>query len=82
MQILLFTSGTGVANANGAGLKRYYDKCPEEYSEYRKSTSILIPMIGYRYVPIFIKRTIFLDLKRYEYQPENVIENANKSGET
>jgi len=81
MQILLFTGGTGVANANGAGLKRYYDKCPEEYSEYRKSTSILIPMIGYRYVPIFIKRTIFLDLKRYEYQPENVVENPIESGE-
>jgi len=82
MQILLFTGGTGVANANGDGLKRYYDKCPEEYSEYRKSTSILIPMIGYRYVPIFIKRTIFLDLKRYEYQPENIVENPIESGES
>ena len=68
MQILLFTGGTGVANANGKGLKRYYDKCPEEYTEYRNSTSILIPMIGYKHVPSFMKRTIFLDFKRYEYQ--------------
>lgn len=81
MQILLFTGGTGVANANGAGLKRYYDNCPDEYSDYRASTSILIPMVGYRYVPLFIKRTIFLDLKRYEYQPENLSAHANNSDE-
>mmetsp|Transcript_13957 Transcript_13957/g.20440 ORF Transcript_13957/g.20440 Transcript_13957/m.20440 type:complete len:301 (-) Transcript_13957:390-1292(-) len=69
MQILLNTGGTGVANANGKSLKRYYDKCPEEYAEYRKSTSILIPMIGYKNVPMFLKRTIFLDFERYEYRP-------------
>lgn len=71
MQILMFTSGTGVCNANGKNLKRYYDKCPEQYAEYRNSTSILIPMIGYKYVPMILKRTIFFDLKRYEYQPED-----------
>jgi len=78
MQILLFTSGTGVANANGKGLKRYYDACPEEYTDYRKKTSILIPMIGYQYVPLFLKRTIFLDLKSYEYKPEEVDDEPNK----
>lgn len=67
MQVLLNTSGTGVPNANGANLKRYYDACPEAYTEYRKSTSILIPFIGYKYVPMFLKRTIFLDFKRFEY---------------
>jgi len=72
MQILLFTGGTGVANANGKGLKRYYDKFPVEYTEYRKSTSILIPMVGYKYVPMILKRTIFLDLKWYEYTPEEI----------
>jgi len=85
MQILLFTSGTGVANANGKGLKRYYDACPEEYTDYRKKTSILIPMIGYQYVPLFLKRTIFLDLKSYEYKPEEVDDNPDKvekGGET
>lgn len=69
MQILLFTGGTGVANANGKNLKRYYDKCPTEYAAYRKATSILIPLVGYQFVPIFLKRTLFLDLKRYEYKP-------------
>jgi len=72
MQILLFTSGTGVANANGKGLKRYYDACPEEYTDYRKKTSILVPMIGYKYIPLFLKRTLFFDLKSYEYKPEEV----------
>lgn len=78
MQILLFTSGTGVANANGKGLKRYYIACPEEYTDYRKKTSILIPMIGYKYVPLFLKRTVFLDLKSYEYTPEEVDDNLDE----
>jgi len=78
MQVLLFTGGTGVANANGKGLKRYYDECPKEYAEYRKSTSILIPMIGYKHVPIYLKRAIFLDFERYEYQPKVVAEENKK----
>jgi len=77
MKILLFTSGTGVANANGKGLKRYYDKCPIDYSEYRQSTSILIPMVGYKYIPMILKRTIFLDLKHFEYEPEVSDQNSN-----
>lgn len=70
MNILLNTGGTGVMNANGKNLKRYYDQCPDEYSEYRRNTSILIPMVGYRHVPLFLKRTLFLDLERYEYKPD------------
>ena len=61
MHILLNTPGTGVPNANGKSLKRYYDKFPEEYAKYREETSILSPMIGYKYVPMFLKRTIFFD---------------------
>lgn len=79
MQILLNTGGTGVPNANGKSLKRYYDKCPEEYAKYRKETSILIPMIGYKYVPMFLKRTIFFDFARYEYQATKEGENKSKS---
>jgi len=70
MQILLNTDGTGVPNANGKSLKRYYDRFPEEYTKYRKETSILLPMIGYKYVPMFFKRTIFFDFARFEYKPE------------
>mmetsp|Transcript_28714 Transcript_28714/g.34983 ORF Transcript_28714/g.34983 Transcript_28714/m.34983 type:complete len:307 (-) Transcript_28714:385-1305(-) len=69
MHILLNTGGTGVMNANGKNLKRYYDKCPDEYSEYRTNTSILLPMVGYKYIPTFLKRTLFMDFERYEYKP-------------
>lgn len=71
MLILLYTPTTGVMNANGQSLKRYYDKSPIEYAKYRESTSILIPMVGYKYVPLILKRTIFLDFKMYEYEPED-----------
>ncbi len=29
----------------------------EEYTKYRESTSVLIPMVGYQYVPLFLKRS-------------------------
>jgi len=79
MNILLNTGGTGVPNANGQSLKRYYDKVPEEYKKYREETSILIPMIGYKYVPMFLKRTIFFDLARFEYKPDVESEDKPKS---
>jgi steroid 5-alpha reductase family enzyme len=69
MHILLNVPATGIAHAEGRNLKRYYDNYATEYAEYRANTSILIPMIGYRYVPLFLKRTVFLDLERYEYRP-------------
>lgn len=71
MHILLNIPATGVMQANGKSLKRYYDAYPQEYALYRDSTSILIPMIGYKYVPMSLKRTIFLDLARYEYRPQD-----------
>jgi hypothetical protein len=67
MFLLLLASG--IPTTEGKNLKRYYDNYPTEYAEYRVNTSILIPMIGYRYVPLFLKRTVFLDLERYEYIP-------------
>ncbi len=70
MQILLNTSATGVMQANSTrSLKRYYENHAEEYKAYRKSTSILIPFIGYEHVPMFLKRTIFFDFEKYEYKP-------------
>lgn len=71
MHILLNVPATGVANAEGKNLKRYYDNYATTYTEYRAKTSILLPMIGYRYIPTFLKRTIFLDLPRYEYRPSD-----------
>lgn len=68
MQILLNMQPTGISNAEGRNLKRYYEKCPERYTKYRDNTSILIPFIGYGYIPKFLKRTIFFDFERYEYK--------------
>jgi steroid 5-alpha reductase family enzyme len=79
MHILLNTGGTGVMHANGKNLKRYYDVCPEEYARYRENTSILIPFVGYKHVPKFLKRTIFLDLERYEYKPSMQSADHKKS---
>ncbi|KAL3793338.1 hypothetical protein HJC23_003848 [Cyclotella cryptica] len=76
MHILLNMKPTGLCNAEGENLQRYYDKCPEHYSAYRNSTSILIPMIGYRHVPMLLKRTIFFDFEKYEYKPKE--DNSSK----
>lgn len=69
MHILLNMQPTGISNAEGKNLKRYYDKCPGRYAKYRENTSILIPFIGYGRIPEFLKRTLFLDFERYEYRP-------------
>eukprot|EP00928_Gymnodinium_smaydae_P029637 TRINITY_DN22267_c0_g2_i1.p1 TRINITY_DN22267_c0_g2~~TRINITY_DN22267_c0_g2_i1.p1 ORF type:complete len:308 (+),score=50.08 TRINITY_DN22267_c0_g2_i1:47-970(+) len=69
MHILLNINETGIANAEGKNLKRYYDNHREEYTAYRANTSILVPMIGYRYVPMFLKRTMLFEFEKYEYRP-------------
>lgn len=70
MHILLNIKETGICNAEGKNLKRYYDKQPEEYRSYRQGTSILIPMIGYKFVPMFIKRVFLFEFAKYEYRPK------------
>mmetsp|Transcript_1179 Transcript_1179/g.2183 ORF Transcript_1179/g.2183 Transcript_1179/m.2183 type:complete len:315 (-) Transcript_1179:73-1017(-) len=82
MHILMNVPSTGLAHAEGQNLKRYYDDNAEKYSEYRASTSILMPMIGYRYVPMFLKRTMFLDFPWYEYRPSNNTDDKNKEDYT
>jgi len=69
MQVLVNMPQTGLTQANGKSLKRYYDTWPEAYSKYRTSTSILVPMVGYAHVPMFLKRTVFFDFERFEYRP-------------
>ena len=69
MHVLLNLPATGVAQANGKNLKRYYDHCPEDYARYRAKTSIILPMVGYEHVPLLLKRTLLLDFERYEYRP-------------
>ena len=72
MHVLLNIPATGVTQANGKNLRRYYEAdkgVREAYARYRTSTSILLPMVGYERVPIALKRTLFLDFERYEYRP-------------
>ena len=72
MHVLLNIPATGVTQANGKNLRRYYEAdkgVREAYARYRTSTSILLPMVGYERVPMALKRTLFLDFERYEYRP-------------
>ncbi len=77
MQILLNTSGTGVWNAEGKNLKRYYEhKDPEvskNYAEYRRTTPPVFPavVIPYESVPLEYQRKIFFEWERYEYRPSS-----------
>ena len=63
---------------------------PQSYADYRASTSILLPMVGYRHVPTWRKRTLFPDLARpegervawrgYAASPSNIEEGEFKTG--
>jgi len=68
MHILLNVKPTGIYNAEGQNLARYYEKCPEEYRRYRENTSVLIPMFGYRYIPMVVKRLILCEFSKYEFE--------------
>jgi len=77
--ILFNIPATGIAQAEGRGLKRYYENdCAKEYKVYRAQTSILMPMVGYEHVPLSLKRTIFMDFARYEYRPKNKSGNGSQ----
>ncbi|CAK0869814.1 unnamed protein product [Prorocentrum cordatum] len=70
MHILLNLPPTGICNAEGKNLARYYQNWPDEYAKYRENTSILIPMIGYRFIPLALKRMFFFEFSKYEYRPD------------
>jgi steroid 5-alpha reductase family enzyme len=70
MNILLNLSGTGILNAEGKNLKRYYEAGnAQEYKAYREGTSPLIPMIGYKSIPMSLRRALLFEFKSYEYNP-------------
>jgi steroid 5-alpha reductase family enzyme len=71
MTILLTMSGTGVWAAEGKNLQRYYEsEHAQAYKEYRQSTSPLIPMLGYKRIPMSIKRQFLFEWERFEYNPK------------
>ena len=71
MHILLNLPATGIWNAEGKSLSRYYDSDDgEAYKKYRANTSPLIPMVGYQYLPLSMQRTFLFEWERFEYNPD------------
>jgi len=75
MQILLNTAGTGVWNAEGKNLRRYYEHSDPSvamcYDAYRKTVPPLFPvfLFPYEHLPLDIKRNFCFEWERYEYKP-------------
>ena len=72
MWVLLLAEGTGVPNAEGQGLERYYKKHAKTYREYRAQTSILVPLPNklYSVLPMPVKRIFLFEWASFEYQGE------------
>lgn len=74
-QILLNTSGTGVLNAEGKGLKRYYEHpdadIARNYEEYRRTTPPVFPVPCYSSIPSQVQRRLLFEWERYEYRPSS-----------
>jgi steroid 5-alpha reductase family enzyme len=62
--LLLFVSG--MPTAEGQNLKRYMRH--DGYKEYRESTSILVPLIGYGAIPTCLKSTFLCEWDMYRYK--------------
>ena len=77
MHILLNTAGTGVWNAEGKNLKRYYEHkdstISKNYAEYRKTTPPLFPtfVVPYDSLPLNIQRKFCFEWERFEYRPSS-----------
>lgn len=70
MKILMFTPSTGLAQCEGAGLRRYYrgdENVASAFKEYREKTSILIPLVGWQYIPNFLKSTLLCEWQQYAF---------------
>lgn len=69
--LLMFVSGLTLQERPGA--KKRYEKGDhwEEYSRYLHRTSILIPFPPqiYEKLPVFLKRTVFLEFPMYVFDP-------------
>jgi len=81
--ILLYAGGTGVTNAEGASLKRYYENevMTDKYKAYRENTSILVPMVGYGAIPMPVKRALLFEWQRYEYKPTLLVPSDSSPSE-
>jgi len=75
VQILLNTSATGVWNAEGKNLKRFYEHSDAEiarnYEEYRMTTPPVFPVPLYSTIPLLVQRRLLFEWERYEYKPSS-----------
>ncbi|RKF54560.1 putative 3-oxo-5-alpha-steroid 4-dehydrogenase protein [Erysiphe neolycopersici] len=69
--LLMFVSGINLAERPTAKRRYENDQNWEEYARYLSRTSILIPFppILYARLPIFLKRTLFLEFPLYVFDP-------------
>ena len=76
LNILLNTAGTGVWNAEGKNLKRYYEHADpaisQKYTEYRRTTPPVFPTfaIPYESLPLEYQRKFCFEWERFEYKPK------------
>lgn len=84
MHILLNVSGTGVWNAEGKNLKRYYEHedpiIAQNYEEYRRTTPSVFPTfpIPYESLPLEFQRRFCFEWERYEYKPSSSSSPSSK----
>jgi hypothetical protein len=69
--LLMFVSGLTLQERPGAKKRYEKDNHWEEYSRYLNRTSILIPFPPqlYEKMPVFLKRTVFLEFPIYVFDP-------------
>ncbi|POS83021.1 oxidoreductase-like protein, partial [Erysiphe pulchra] len=69
--LLMFVSGINLAERPSAKRRYENDQNWEEYAHYLHQTSILIPFppILYARLPLFLKRTLFLEFPLYVFDP-------------
>lgn len=69
---LVLMCASGMPMAEGAALRRYYEKAPKEYEAYRARAPILLPWPcpGYSRVPDIIKRLFCCEWKQYALPDE------------
>lgn len=70
--LLMFVSGLTLQERPGAKKRWEKDNNWEEYARWLRRTSILIPFPPalYERCPVFLKRTLFLELPIYVFDPE------------
>lgn len=69
--LLMFVSGLTLSERPGAKKRYENDTNWEAYERYLKRTSILIPFPPqiYKRLPVFLKRTVFLEFPMYVFDP-------------